>query len=366
MTPLATTRRFIPPYLAAWVPIAGLLAAMLRLTPGTTWTGALAVAIPGSALLSFLCVAIRYPVRGLPAERMPVSRLLALHLGGAAFATAVWLGALRLWVEVLGQTRPFELLPEAFRSHAPLLAAAGLLLYLLAVTFHSLLRAVERSREAERRALELSLIARDAEIALLRSQVDPHFLFNALNSIAGLTRDDPDRARTLCLRLGDFLRAGLRIGSRARISLREELALARDYLEIERIRFGARLRVAEDVDEAGLSCPVPPLILLPLLENAVRHGISGLVEGGEVLIGVRVGGGGIEIIVENPRDAEARSRAGEGIGLRNVRRRLETLYGRAGGLAIRETPESFRIEIAIPRQLAPESGDGGGASERQG
>jgi two-component system, LytTR family, sensor histidine kinase AlgZ len=359
MTALATARRLIPPYLAAWVPLTALLAAMLRLTPHTSWSGAFAVAIPAAAIYAFVCIVVRYPVRGLPPGRVPASRLLTVHLTGAVFATALWLGILRLWVDILGQTRTFAGLSDAFRIQAPVLGATGLLLYLLAVTFHSMLHAVERGREAERRALELGLVARESELTLLRSQVDPHFLFNALNSIAGLTHGDPELARALCLRLGGFLRAGLRIGKQERIGFDEELALARDFLGIEQVRFGARLRYEEQIDEATLPCRVPPLILQPLLENAVRHGIAGLVEGGVVKLTARKAGSSLAIAVENDRDRDAPSKRGDGMGLANVRRRLRTLYAGSGGMRVDDGAGRFRVELTIPTQIPSPEGGGG-------
>lgn len=348
MASLATSRRLVLPYLAAWIPLGVALAAVFLRTPGTSWTGALLLAIPAAALYAFVCLSTRFPARGLPADRTPASRLLTAHLTGAVVATALWLGILRLWVEILGHISGLEATPGAFGAQVPLLAAIGVLLYLLAVTFFSMLDAVDRSREAERRALELGLVAREAELTLLRSQVDPHFLFNALNAVAGLTHSDPELARTLSLRLGDFLRASLRIGRAQRIPLAEELTFARDFLGIEQIRFGARLRVEEQVGDDCLAYPVPPMILQPLLENAVRHGIAALVEGGEIRIEARRTGPLLSIVVENTRDPEAVTKAGDGIGLANVRRRIATLYGSAGAVQVIRTPERFHVEIMIP------------------
>jgi sensor histidine kinase YesM len=359
MSILETTRRVMAPYIAAWVPLAALLTALLRLAPEASWASALVVAFPASAMLALVCLAVRYPVRGLPADRMPVSRLLGVHVSSAVLTTAIWLGVLRIWVAILGRARPFERLPTAFDWQWPFLAAVGLLLYLLAVTFHSMLHAVERSRDSERRALELGLVARDAEITLLRAQVDPHFLFNALNAIAGLTHAEPGLARELCMRLGGFLRAGLRIGRQDRIPMEQELALARDFLGVEQIRFGSRLRLEEGIDETSLACAVPPLILQPLLENAVRHGIAGLVEGGEVSLTTRITGSVLSIAIENPRDPNARSRRGEGLGLVNVRRRLHTLYGGAANLLLDETPSRFRVELLIPVQAGAQPSEDG-------
>jgi sensor histidine kinase YesM len=339
-------------YLAAWLPVAGILVAILRFTQGMPWAPALILAVPATAALAFVCVAAGYPARALPPESNPLGRLLGVHLSGAVVTVALWLAALRLWVEIAGVAPELEVMRSSFPRLVPILAGFGLILYLMEVTLHYLLLANERRRAAERRTLELELLARQAELKLLRAQIDPHFLFNSLNSIAGLTHADPDGARAVCLRLGGFLRAGLKLGSRERVRLEEELALARDFLSVEQARFGPRLRVTERIEEPVLGCLVPPLILQPLLENAVRHGIAGLVEGGEVRLEARFAGANLCILVENPRDPEAAADRGEGLGLANVRRRLEAIYRGEAGVSVRESADRWRVELTIPVQAA--------------
>jgi sensor histidine kinase YesM len=349
MPALLTSRRVLGPFLVAWIPLAAMIAVVLRLAQATPWAQSLALAIPAAAAIAFLCAAAAYPARGIAAGGVSTSRLLTAHLTGAVVATSLWLGMLRLWVEVLAQFRSIAPIRDAFPRHVPVLAGFGLLVYLLAVAFHSLIAALEQSRRSERRALESELSARDAEVKMLRAQVDPHFLFNSLNAVAGLTHSEPDLARALCLRLGEFLRAGLRIGNRSRIRFDEELALARDYMGIEQIRFGERLRYEERIGEDCAGRLVPPLILQPLLENAVRHGIAGLVGSGEVLVTARGEEGRMLITVENTRDPDAApGRRGEGMGLANVRRRLRTLYAGAGSLTAEPAGDRFLVTIAIP------------------
>src|SRR5205085_9605400 len=157
----------------------------------------------------------------------------------------------------------------------PQLIVVGFLFYLMSVALHYALLAMEASREA-------ALQARDAELRALKSQINPHFLFNCLNSISALTTTDPAKARDMCVRLSDFLRNTLGLGERESIAWLDELELARTYLEVEKVRFGARLRVEMDIEEACSECQVPPLVLQPLVENAIRHGIATLVDGGLV------------------------------------------------------------------------------------
>src|SRR5262249_40432912 len=154
------------------------------------------------------------------------------------------------------------------------------------LTVHYLLLAFEFARQAERRQLQLEVLSRDAELRALRAQLDPHFLYNSLNSISALTAVDPAGARRMCVLLADFLRGTLAMSTRDRIPLEDELALTDRFLNIEQVRFGARLQVERQVDDAAARCRVPPLFLQPLVENAVTHGIAGLIDGGVIRLRV--------------------------------------------------------------------------------
>ena len=216
-----------------------------------------------------------------------------------------------------------------------------MLLYSVSVASHYALLAVQASREAE-------LQARDAELRALKAQINPHFLFNSLNSITALTAIDPAKAREMCILLSDFLRKTLGLGERESISWREELQLAQTYLDVEQVRFGARLRVEMNVDDVCADCLVPPLVLQPLIENAVKHGIATLVEGGTIRVESHVNDGLLAVSVENGFDPESPAPRRHGLGLRNVRSRLETRFGDAARLTSRSENNHFRAEIVVP------------------
>jgi LytS/YehU family sensor histidine kinase len=201
----------------------------------------------------------------------------------------------------------------------PHLIAVGLLLYPLSIALHYVFLALEAQREA-------ALLARDAELRALKSQINPHFLFNCLNSISALTTSDPGRAREMCVRLSEFLRNTLGLGERESISWREEIELARTYLEVERVRFGQRLEVEMEVDDECTECRVPALVLQPLVENAIKHGIATLVDGGVIRLESRVAGG----------------------ALRNVRERLRARFGAGAGVVTTAENNVFRAEMKFP------------------
>ena len=170
------------------------------------------------------------------------------------------------------------------------------------------------------------MLAREAELKALRAQVDPHFLFNSLNSINALIMTDPAAARRMCVLLADFLRNSLKLGSEMRLPLADELRLTECYLDIERVRLGSRLRVEKDIDRECETCMVPPLIMQPLVENAITHGVAAMLDGGVVRMQVERNGAGVRIAIENAFEPEAASKTGVGVGLQNVRMRLKNLY----------------------------------------
>jgi two-component system, LytTR family, sensor histidine kinase AlgZ len=352
MHPILADKGRLGLYLAAWLPLGGLLAALPG--PGVeAWPAALALALPLALLYAFVCLAAWYPCRSTPLATSGALALVTTHGAAALAASALWLGAGMGWATLLGRLPATAAAAGLFHGNLPLYFGVGLLLYLLAVALHYLLIAFEESRAAEARALEIEVLAREAELSALKAQIDPHFLFNSLNSISSLCGADPRGAREMALALADFLRSSLAAGRRETLPLADELALAASYLAVEKIRFGPRLRVAEEVAPAARQQPVPPLLLQPLVENAVRHGISHLLDGGEVRIAARLAAGRLHLAVANPCDPERPARRGGGIGLANVRRRLKLLYGGDARLTVEERPESFRAEVELPAGGGP-------------
>ena len=175
-------------------------------------------------------------------------------------------------------------------------------------------------------------LTREAELRALRAQIDPHFLYNSLNSISALTGSDAAGARRMCLLLGEFLRKTLDVSARQRIPLgRGAGARPNGILNIEQVRFGARLRVEQRVDEDAAACLVPPLVLQPLVENAVTHGIARMLDGGADPARRLADRTAVwRSSIENPCDSDsagATARLG-GMGLDNVRNRLDAMFGR--------------------------------------
>ncbi len=348
MHPILAARDRLFLYLGAWLPIAALLTGLFVFAGRLNWNEAVLLALPMTLVYSFLCLSAWYLCRSFPLDRTAVPALFGVHAVAAAFSGSLWTLLGRGLAFALSFIPAFGDIADHYRAQTPLLVGIGALVFILATVGHYLLIAIETSREAERRALEMKVLAREAELRALRAQIDPHFLFNSLNSISALTSIDPAASRRMCQLLADFLRKSVDLGGRSSITLGEEFGMALSFLAIEQVRLGPRLTVRREIDEASRSCLVPPLLLQPLMENAIRHGIAQLVEGGELSLSACRPGGRLRITVENPCDPERRKGSGGGIGLANVRGRLDTIYGSEAWLEVEAGETRYRVVVSLP------------------
>jgi len=226
--------------------------------------------------------------------------------------------------------------------------AAGCGLYLLSLLAHDVLVAFESVQDAARREAESRVLARDAELQMLRTQINPHFLFNSLNSISALTGFDPEAAREMTVDLAQFFRRTLALAERERITLGEEVTLCEHFLAIEKRRFGARLATELRVGTEAASCLLPPMTLQPLLENAIKHGIRQVDGGGTIAVDAHVRDTVLRIAVTNPVACEDTPAGTHGVGLRNIRERLAVLYGPRASITWQRSATEFAIEIHLP------------------
>ena len=205
-----------------------------------------------------------------------------------------------------------------------------------------------RVQEQERHAAELAVQAQEAQVRALRYQINPHFLFNTLNAIAALIRDAPAKAEEMVVQLSDFFRRSLAVNPMEDLTLAEEVELQRLYLEIERTRFPDRMRFDVELDDGSAEARVPALLLQPLVENAVKHGVARSEGATCIRIRARVDGPALEIVVENDAKGSGRAARGERVGLRNVQDRLRSRFGDEASLASAATDGGFRNTMRIP------------------
>jgi two-component system, LytTR family, sensor kinase len=209
---------------------------------------------------------------------------------------------------------------------------------------------VREQQEIEERKINMEKLAREAELSTLRQQLQPHFLFNSLNSISALVGTKPEKARQMIQELSDFLRGTIKKDDQQLVSLEEEIRHLNLYLEIEKVRFGHRLKTEIMQDENTRKMLLPSLLLQPLVENAIKFGLYDTI--GEITIALRATAAenNLHISIENPFDPEtSQVRPGTGFGLTSIQRRLYLLYGRNDLLLTRNNNAIFTTELKIPQ-----------------
>ena len=262
------------------------------------------------------------------------------------FLTGVWL-VLSRWILLLSLGH-YEGYP-AFLDHSLIIRSCIGFLLLGCITLISVLWFNwGEQKENEKRNADAEKLAKDAELFKLRQQMQPHFLFNSLNSINALIGARPEEARKMVQQLSDFLRGTLKKEENQFISFAEELEYLKLYLEIEKVRFGYRLKTEIDVSEEAMKRKMPSLLLQPLMENAIKFGLYGTT--GEVLISLRaiVADNHLVVAIVNPFDPDMQLSEGTGFGLKSVKRRLYLLFGRNDLMEINETKNAFVVVFRIP------------------
>src|ERR1700678_524917 len=276
--------------------------------------------------------------------RSLIPRLIALSV----VASAVWYGLDSLWIHAVvglpwntSLSIPMALTLETF--FASILVFVWLCLYY----FYDLFDRLNRS-EIER--FQLMTSVKEAELRALKSQVNPHFIFNSLNSLRALIDEDPARARQAVTQLANLLRYSLQSGQLETVPFEDELDVVNDYLALEQVRHEERLRLRLDIAPNALQLPIPPMLLQTLVENAVKYGISQRPEGGEIAITAFNEGGALRILVSNPGELRQGLQASStGLGLHNAAERLRLIFGDRATLKLRsDKPALVVAEAFIP------------------
>lgn len=208
---------------------------------------------------------------------------------------------------------------------------------------------IERSRNSQVDKLKLESTVKELELKTIKSQLNPHFIFNALNSIRALVDENPQRARTAITELSNILRSSMQVEKAETVNLENELDIVKDYLALENIRFEERLKVQYDIDPETLELPIPPMMLQTLVENAIKHGISRTISGGTVVIGSHVRDMHHEITIENTGQIGGEETTGHGFGLQSTRQRLSLLYGNKASFNIYNKNEAtVEAKVLMP------------------
>ncbi|TVR73101.1 MAG: hypothetical protein EA408_05605 [Marinilabiliales bacterium] len=346
MHPILLNRKNLLLYALAWIFImavqAGVLVYYFNLDKGP----ALADSIVFNLIFSVTGLLMWYPVRYMP---LSGRRTVTVYLNFTALGivvVGVWLASGYLIMRQLFFDD--EAVIRSVAGSVPYRVVFGVLLYVMVLLVYYLIVYSRNLAEKAGNEARLETMVKEAELNMLKSQINPHFMFNALNSASALTLSDPAAAREMIIRLSEFLRYSLKLADSEINPLKDEIANVQRYLEIEKVRFGSRMKFEIDTGEGCENRPVPYLILQPLVENAIKHGVYESTGTVTISMKCRIEGDMLAIRISNDFDSGSPARSGAGIGLKNVRERMRLFYGRDDLLLSRKEDGMFVANLFIP------------------
>jgi two-component system, LytTR family, sensor histidine kinase AlgZ len=350
--PLLARPSSLTAYLLFW---AGLSCVPALLLGSSSVSGALLLAVLCTVAFAVATLPTFYLCRTLPLQPNQARRLLSVHVVAATLSALAYVIGARLVAETLALLPAWRALPAEVGDAEGALLGIGALFYLLVATSHYVLAELEARRDAGERAAELALTAERANLSALRAQVHPHFLFNSLNTVSALIGYDSQKAREACLLLAEYLRGTLNAQEQSLVSLEKEWSLCERYLKVEALRFGERLHVDVAIAEPASACLVPSLLLQPLVENAMTHGIAKSEAPRPLQVRAERRGDRLSIELENGVEPASLPREG-GLGLANVRARLAGHYASDASLRIERDTERFLVRLDLPARSAEARG----------
>ncbi len=294
----------------------------------------------------FFCIANYFICLRLPIRRTSLPRLFITQLAGMASTLVIWLVVGVVYAYILDKADPGEWVPLFWDSIVPLITI-GAILYCFWILVHYIYLMAEQHDQMERTELKQRLLISQTELQAVKATVHPHFLFNSLNTLANLSLADPRKVHDLCLKIAEFLRYSVSYGKKNTATVGEEVTHIKNYLSVENERFGSRLRVVFELGDNINEVPILPLVLFPLVENSIKHGIDHRLEGGTLSISIKKQAEMLVICIENPYD-DLDKKAGENIGLESVRKRLNAHYGESSQLTTIANTNTFIVKLKIP------------------
>ncbi|HLF35668.1 MAG TPA: histidine kinase [Cyclobacteriaceae bacterium] len=339
-------------YTAFWVLVSGTHYAFmnraLAVSPGFALTDSLIYNI----IYYPLGIAVWYVVKFNKIETGRIIQLILVHLLSAAILSLFWIFLSFQISIVFNQSDGFAIFQ---RSIFPSRFIIGLFYYLVITLVYYVLIYYHNFREKIEKEAAVNSLLKEAELNALKLQINPHFIFNCLNSINSLIMLKPDLAQEMIVKLSDFLRSTLSGNARHTISLDDEIKFSKLYLEIEKIRFGDKFNFIITMDERLKKIQVPHMLFQPLLENSIKHGVQQSILPVEIVMEIFGGDNALDITIKNKKEGEA-STYGEKIGLKNIRERLFLMYNRSDLIKTSDNGDEFVVRITLPVRFSEKNG----------
>ncbi len=333
-------------YIAFWTAVAVIQFAMSYGVYGQELITSISDSLISNVVFGLLGVGLWYMVRFSGKQISGFAKSLAYHLSGCAFTILIWQFVSYSFLRLLFGND--DIFMNFLAKALVVKVLTGVLIYFLLISVDFLILSFEEMQEQAEHETSLSAMLRDAELNMLRSQIRPHFLFNSLNSVSSLTISNPQAAQDMIIKLSEFMRHSLTLGAETMNSLNDELYHAGLYLDIEKVRFSDRMKIDKTIDPKCGEMMLPAMILQPLLENAVKHGVNTMLSSCIITLKAECNESFLGITISNSFDPDAVPRKGTGTGLSNVKKRMAAIYGRNDLLTFKASDETYEVRLQIP------------------
>jgi two-component system LytT family sensor kinase len=333
-------------YLIFWTVLAFLFIQLLYIGTDIGLTASITDGLVFTFLLGGIGLTLWYPARYIPIEKNSPLKIISGHSIGALITTVIWLSV--GYFLLVGLFNFDTTYPPFFYSTLAWRILIGLLFYSLFVSFYYMIIYYTGFHEREIKEAELKSLVTEAELKSLKFQINPHFIFNSLNSMSALTEIDPAKAKKMILKLADFLRFILKTNELEKNKLSEELKNIGLYLDIERIRFEDKFEYVEETNEGCTNVEIPSMILQPLFENAIKHAVYETLDKVTLKLFCNIQNGFLKIVVQNNFDEAGIAKKGAGVGLKNIEERLKLIYHQNNLLEIKKEKDIFKVTLYIP------------------
>lgn len=297
-------------------------------------------------LYAIIGAAIWYVIKYSTLEDNSIIRILSAHLIAATIIVLLWIYIGAVLIKIF---HPHA--AEWFDKGMVSRAVSGYMAYIGFVIFFYAVNYYFAFKEKSKNETRLKALVKEAELHALKSQINPHFLFNSLNSISSLTMTDPAKAQEMVINLSQLMRYSLKHDQDEKVSFEQELENNKLYLSIEKVRFGKKLNPVFAIEKECMKAKIPNMILQPLYENAIKYGIYEATDPVDVITHCRKIENALEVTISNTYDKNVISKKGEGIGLRNIRDRLQVIYGNPHLLQVVDENNEFTVTLTIPQNL---------------
>jgi len=345
LNPITNNKNYLINYAIVWSIIIGAHFATLHWYYNFSIGIAIADSLIFNIFFAFLGISLWYSVRYNNAEKNFIS-LISTHIISSLIIVGFWLiSGYFILKYTINDVHYLSFLDSSF----PWRIVSGIFYYAAFILIYYVIVYYQDIQEKNKEEANLKTLLKEIELNSLKNQINPHFLFNSLNSISSLTITSPEKAQEMIIKLSEYLRYSLNNEEQQITTLATELENIKLYLDIEKIRFGERLNFQFNCDDTSLKAQIPAMILQPLFENAIKHGVYESNEPINIYLNCKIEDEQLCLSLKNDFDPTAKQKKGAGIGLNNIRERLFLIYKSNSLLSINKTETTFSISINIPQ-----------------